>query len=882
MSSSRRQVLAGATSASARSHAEVRLTADEVKAQPKPDLSVKRVKSLAVLRESGEYSTQLLEGLVATTFGRFASKLSHSDAFLGLGIRPLTEPSTVGEEYNVLRLRYGKVSATLVGLGDEYALYALASAARNNEEGYNDFTLILVAVLQMLRPEQVVVASASRLVRSVAHQPDLMRALKVNVDRLYTDAGVFDINGPNSQIGLMMLSFVALLAASERDAITTRLGAGKMAKIRRGEWLLGQRAVPLGYNLKDGKLVPDPEQADLLRLALSLLADPSLTERQIRDRLVAAGLPQLRAEIWEANTFPDQRAVPHNVIRRITQWLDLYRTGMYRYPMPVADRWHPLVPLADEVVEQPDGSYTLYTHQQVGRPDIDLAVLDKIAAARSGGNAGRGRRLNDEVGPLVGRVWTDGDYEFKLRGGKKYLYTITRRRTAGDSDGSNAWSQGANLDGLAINTVRRAALHDSMLEAFAAALRQGVPGWHDRTLVASAKEFITRSAKTGQEEASQLLADANALRERATRGRRRAMLVEDDELAASILAESAETLSRARELEEAANELKEIAARGTTPTPETFATDGQLVLAALRVLSKNLVAYDTADLLSQVLDNFRLDNCTGTVGKWSCELLIPGESGDIYRLGPFSGEVPLTGRGVAKAEEAGALTSAEKAQLRDRLVAEGFPVRLAQCAAWSPYGHAAKVALGEPFEYAGTAQGFDADAFLARISEQWTPEAPWDGKQYLRRGGVRQRLANLVAELGGRMSASQYKAISRDLGLSDPAAYIYSLPSEGGKVRPWQPPIRREGCFSSGTPSSAAFFVSVQCPDCEEPATTVLRVLEVPGDLLCATCLRAPADPERLVYPDFYLDLADKVEPVPNEILTKAQVRARMDQADGS
>ena len=381
------------------------LTDSDVQVRPRPNPDVQPQKALVVLRESAEYSHELLGALVTTTFTRFRDRLAHSEDFIDLGARPLTAPDDVPDEFSLIRIRFGRASAALVGREGVYALYAMTSAARDNDEGYNDFTLILCAALQMLRPKEVLVTSVSRLVRSVAHQPDLTRALTANCERLSTDVGEFALVGPGAQTGQMMLHMVAIIAASERDAIITRLGAGKITSIRRGVWLPGPRSVPLGYRLDaDSRLVLDDGQADLLRLALDLLADPKLTDGQIKRRLLDAGLGELRSQMLDANPYPDEEALPRNIVRRLTKWLELYRTGVYRAPLTVASQWNPLVKLADDVEEQPDGSFRLYTRQEVGRPNIDIAVLDRVVAARAQGDTRRGAAPTATWPPRRARV----------------------------------------------------------------------------------------------------------------------------------------------------------------------------------------------------------------------------------------------------------------------------------------------------------------------------------------------------------------------------------------------------------------------------------------------------------------------------------------------
>ena len=97
-------------------------------------------------------------------------------------------------------------------------------------------------------------------------------------------------------MGQMIFAVLAGMAAQERQAITERTLAGRREKARRGGFAGGP--APYGYRRdKEGGLVPDPEEAAVVRRIFDLYGQ-GYTPRQIADLLNAEGVPGKRGGRW--------------------------------------------------------------------------------------------------------------------------------------------------------------------------------------------------------------------------------------------------------------------------------------------------------------------------------------------------------------------------------------------------------------------------------------------------------------------------------------------------------------------------------------------------------------------------------------------------------
>ena len=203
-----------------------------------------RAKLLVICRESNEYNTVLMEGMVRQSLAYIANRPSFKRAD-ELGISVLSVPEL--PDVTVIHLTKGRAKAVLFEIAGDFFLYSMSSAARENGAGDNDWTLLVTAVLRALRPEEVVVASISRLVRSFQHSGLMLDAIAKNVDVVRAGDMRLRMSGLGSEADQLTWGFMVMVASSERTLIVQRLTAGLVAKYRRGEWIKGLSAVPLGY-----------------------------------------------------------------------------------------------------------------------------------------------------------------------------------------------------------------------------------------------------------------------------------------------------------------------------------------------------------------------------------------------------------------------------------------------------------------------------------------------------------------------------------------------------------------------------------------------------------------------------------------------------------
>lgn len=257
-----------------------------------------RATDLIVCRESNEFDTVLMQGMIEQTLS-YCQTLPSFDRAMSLGIKPLKDRVNC-LDLNIAELKKGNATGVLFEIDGVYHFYSMASAAKKNDSGDNDFSEMLVDVLEMLRPRNVHVASLTRLVRAFDHGSLVQHSVTKNVEVVRAGSTVLEMSGENAAHGQIMWATLSLVAASERIFIVQRLTAGLVAKHRRGEWIFGKNSQPLGFRLDPDtkKLCWDPEQKELAVAAFTLMADPELLPRQIIQRLGDLGVTTRRARKW--------------------------------------------------------------------------------------------------------------------------------------------------------------------------------------------------------------------------------------------------------------------------------------------------------------------------------------------------------------------------------------------------------------------------------------------------------------------------------------------------------------------------------------------------------------------------------------------------------
>lgn len=859
---------------------ELRLTLNDVRIQRKRPPQARRARQLVVCRESDENAGELLRNLIATTILPVRDDLDGADEVIEWGLAPLKAPETLPEGMRVTRIVYEKAKAVLFGVGDTYYLFSLSSAAKQVEAtGENPFSMILVHCLQKLCPVTVTVAYVGRLIRAIHASNDVVQAIQVNVDVLAVNGARYDF-AENPDTAAIMLNVLASQSSAERTQIVTRQFNGKLSRFRAGKWVLGESAIPPGYRLdRDGFLVVDPSQTELLLEILTMLADPNFTPKVVAARYVRRvqeGQPRLGGRALDDDQIAHGLA-SNAFVARIMRWAGLLETGEHVYTQQI-----PYKVKTDELMGIPvstdpeTGISRVHMRYVLPRPEIPATLVRQAIRVRAA-RGKRGGSTLDSVTPLVARTWETGQMQYRLGGGGRGFYELRQRQASSEDI---PWSVTGGYDGIKIAAIKRQSLHDSLRQGFAAGLRSGVAA----QLLATSSVLLAGDTRdwlvTHDDQVGDWQAEAELLEQRADVFFRRARKAPSPKRTEMLLDAGEDLLAEAAAIRE---RIENWDGASDIPRDREFVTDSDVLLEALAALTEDNVSQIAYIRLGQVLDAFTIRVDDG-VANWSAELLVPTSEG-IVRLGPFLGSVATAGFTLAPAQRAASASGQahRRRYLASSLGEAGMSSDLASAAASSPHQSVARELLLrltpsaaqkiEPAEWHNE-PGFDAEVFADHLVRVYTgPQPQWAGRRYIYTDAKRQRFVQFVAAVGGRATKAQIEGARDYLGFGDYDIYRLSLPAQSSsQSQAWQPPVRR-----TETDNDVALVVeSILCPACHQPATGVIRVGEVPGDLLCTDCLRAPADPA-VAFPASYRDLVLPVEPVPDAVIQKALERARLD-----
>lgn len=300
-----------------------------------------RALGLFVVRESDQWDKVLFDAIRDRTYLPHRN-VPEVEAVRQAGMQPLTlESFTVSmslpdgtarqTQVFVESCMSGRTKAVLFSFGGYWHLWCQASAAKvDDEKGINDFTAILVQVVRRLRPKTVYAANFSRLVRSMSQAHKLADAFSECVDEVCVGELKFDFAG-SSPVGHLMVTMLSWAAAMERDAIVTRLLAGRIAKWRRNEWPFGDHTIPFGYRLDEKRLVPDESQKTIVRRMLLILSSDLPPGEMIR-QLDDAGVTSMRSHRRLQEKSPlGALTSPYAAVNALYSWGSLYVTGEFLF-----------------------------------------------------------------------------------------------------------------------------------------------------------------------------------------------------------------------------------------------------------------------------------------------------------------------------------------------------------------------------------------------------------------------------------------------------------------------------------------------------------------------------------------------------------------------
>lgn len=294
----------------------------------------------------------------------------------------------------------------------------------------------------------------------------------------------FDFKGSGRSVAMMMFSMFSMMASVERDWLTSRMFAGRLAKWRRGEWPYGQNMIPFGYELDaQHQLVPIPELQPAVREMLIILSNRDMAPSEMVSQLGVIGMTSMRKHRRLGDRIPASAiASPHAFVKGLYAWASVWVLGEYLW------RVHNHVTDLDEFCGAPISRYPhsdengdpdrgeLHMLYRVGTPEdgwaepeiLDAftnAAYDFMATRTSSGtttpqrplapavgaasagpdlhrfilspNAARGSdnlgvqrrnaaRAKKEISPFSGRHWEDDGWHVELQVTKKNMYQLIR------------------------------------------------------------------------------------------------------------------------------------------------------------------------------------------------------------------------------------------------------------------------------------------------------------------------------------------------------------------------------------------------------------------------------------------------------------------------
>lgn len=392
-----------------------------------------RARDLVVVRESAVYDHTLMEGCVQHTLSYCTSVPGHAVA-RQVGLDPLLRPEALPTGVVAVPLAHRGTKAVLFSVDGTLFFYSEASAAKTDARGDNQWTLMLNAVIERLRPERLHVVALSRLVRSFEMAGLVHSAVTRHVDTVFAGGSPIRMRGEGQEMGQLMWSTLATISASERHLIVQRLTAGVVAKYLRGEWVRGVASQPLGYVYDPAakNLRLDDTAQERVALAWTLLADPRVTAEKLVRLLGDAGVLSSSAYGDGPRRNVGDLRDPATYVAHLLRYASLYRTGRHvqrhRNPFPGSDHISAL-PVLEPSADYPDG-HVEFSYDW-GLPQggwVDDSVISTALEVRRSYRPRTGGRARKRVAPLTGAVWVQDESEFMIQASARESYELRVRK----------------------------------------------------------------------------------------------------------------------------------------------------------------------------------------------------------------------------------------------------------------------------------------------------------------------------------------------------------------------------------------------------------------------------------------------------------------------
>ena len=360
------------------------------------------------------------------------------------------------QEFNSLDAQYEACSAYITALRSEGWRQM---AERFDDGGISGGTLErpglqrLLALVEARQVDVIIVYKIDRLTRSLS---DFSRLAERFEARGVSFVSVTQQFNTSSSMGRLMLNVLLSFAQFEREVTAERIRDKIAASKKKGMWMGG--TVPLGYRLKDRKLVPEPATAALIgqiyQRYLQLGSVPQLRQaldhegittpvRTLGTGRVQGGKPFTRGHLYRLLASPVYIGrVPH-------------RAASYpgQHEAIIAQ------PLWDQVQAQlaanDQGGRKRRRHPDRGGPER--------GGPERGGTAGQGAAGGgDQPGVLTALLRTGTGHRFTLthtiKSGRRYHYYVEEWQSAGQQAGNGSAPPPQRYNVRTLDNAVRAAL----------------------------------------------------------------------------------------------------------------------------------------------------------------------------------------------------------------------------------------------------------------------------------------------------------------------------------------------------------------------------------------------------------------------------------------
>ena len=776
---------------------------------------------LVVTRESAEYDGLLMLGMIQQTLTK-VRHLPGAVELLEAGMAVFDDP----KRWGALIKRVARSRMALVERDGVLYIYSQGSAARDDLEDGNSFIQELTGLLEKYQPRETWVASVTRLLRSVNYLSVILESLESHTQFLH---GEMEINLRTPQ-GRMMFGMLALFAASERDYIVQRHTTGRVAQHQRGDWIPSW--YPPGYAKIDRRLVLVDDEVDKVRHMLRVLADRSLSSREVVRRLGGIGVStaRLRKLYGDGATMADARN-PSDIVATLIGWMGMYQTGVYEtlWPNPFAG----LDEFAGVKVEHVEGFRygALRFSVRVPLPDGGWADDETFESIR-GRVVARpvtGGASHDTAPPLSGLFqFVEDDHEYSIAAGNG-TYALLRRPHEPQRAFVGWQPENVEVNDVEVlGRVDRVTWHRSLAEAILHRVEEGLPAHLDTQRFSVLGDSVPLDPVRAELRARRR--ELDEVKAALKRARRNARLAEGDELATDFVNEA---ISLRRDAERLGREIARLENADKIPSlGEAFESSAEMAAYALAALAEsgNREAAGLRQSLRALVTDERW-HLEGRTLHWNLTLELPHEQGTVV-LGPITGSVD-----AKPAQRSGPTHKSQRRSTKEALIRAGLGERAARAAAACPSPLLSRVLLSH---LSGQPLPRDAERGWAEqiIATYCDPNFSWSRDHWRLPDETRQPALDVLKDCGDGLNRSEMLAAGVTATQLRYLSKVTPAPSGA--------PILRTTRQGRGVAYSA-----LKCPHCGGRSLHSIVTPETRPGVLCITCWRAPF-PGSPVFPEWY------------------------------